>query len=60
MLTFPLSMAIVVCFGTIAYIANNVHPDQTAPLGAVWSGFIVFVIMVKLFWSVIEYMQQTK
>ena len=24
--------------------ANTMNPDQTAPLGAVWSGFIVFAI----------------
>ena len=36
----------------IAYIANNMDPDQTAPLGAVWSWFIVFAYMVK-FQSVI-------
>ena len=26
----------------VAYIANNMDPDQTASLGAVLSGFIVF------------------
>ena len=31
----------------IAYIANNMDPDQTAPFGAVWSGFIVFASMIK-------------
>ena len=25
-----------------AGIANSVDPDQTAPLGAVWSGFALF------------------
>ena len=24
--------------------ANNIYPDQTAPNGAVWSGFILFAI----------------
>ena len=32
----------------VAYIANNMNPDQTAPLGAVWSGCIVFASKVKL------------
>ena len=31
-------------------------PDQTAPLG---SGIIVFALIIKLVWSVLEYMQQT-
>ena len=35
------------------------NPDQTAPQGAVWSGFIVFASMVKLLWSAFEYMQRT-
>ena len=30
-----------------AYFANNMDPDQTAPLEAVWSGFIVFASMIK-------------
>ena len=36
-----------------AYIANNMEPDQTPPLGAVWSGFLVFAPTVKELWSVI-------
>ena len=39
-------------------IANNMDPDQTAPLGAVWSGFIVFASIMKLVWSAFEYRQQ--
>ena len=31
-----------------AYVANNMDPDQAAPLGAVWSGFIMFASMIKL------------
>ena len=36
-------MTIVVCSvfclcTLVAYIANTMDPDQTAPLGAVWSG----------------------
>ena len=37
----------------VAYIANKMNPDQTAPLGAVWSVFILFAP------SVYEYMQRT-
>ena len=29
------------------YVANNMHTDQTAPLGAVQSGFILFASMKK-------------
>ena len=46
-------------YALLAYIANIMHPDQTAPLGAVWSGFIVLATMVKVFLSAFEYMQQT-
>ena len=34
-------------------------PDQTAPKGAVWSGFIVFASEIKLIWNAVDYMQQT-
>ena len=43
----------------LAYTAIIMHPDQTAPLGAVWSGFLVLATMVKVFLSAFEYMQQT-
>ena len=33
-------------------------PDQTAPLGVVWSGFIMFASVAKVLRSVSEYMQQ--
>ena len=33
-------------------------PDQTAPLGAVWSGYIVFVSMAKVYRRAFEYTQQ--
>ena len=32
----------------VAYIANNMDPDQTAPLGAVWSGFLVFASGIEI------------
>ena len=32
----------------VAYIANIMDPDQTAPLGAVWSGFILFAPVMKV------------
>ena len=32
----------------VVYIVNNMNPDQTAPLGAVWSGFIVFASLIKV------------
>ena len=43
----PFPMTIVVCsiiclYGLVAYIASNMDPDQIAPKGAVWSGFMVF------------------
>ena len=40
----------------VAYIANNMNPDETAPLGAVWLGLRVIASMLKLAWSVFEYM----
>ena len=40
-------------------VAKSVDPDQTAPLGAVWSGYTLFVCMPKLDIDVIIYMQQT-
>ena len=36
------------------------NPDQTAPLGAVWIGFICFASKMKVVWSVFEDMQQMK
>ena len=50
---FPPVTSFVICFlyclcSQVAYIANNMDPDHTAPLGAVWSGFIVFAPMIKL------------
>ena len=43
----------------IFYIANYMDPDQTAPFGAVWSGSIQFVAMIKEVWSAsLEYMLQ--
>ena len=43
----------------VAYIANNMDPDQIAPLGTVCSGFIVFASMIKLVCSTFKYMRQT-
>ena len=38
----------------IAYIANNMDPDQTAP-GTVQSGFILFASMLKIVCCALEY-----
>ena len=43
----------------VAYIANNMDPDHTAPWEAVWSGFIVFDSMKTLVWHAFEYIQKT-
>ena len=43
------------CSYTLAACINYMDPDQTAALGAIWSGFIVF----GLVWKAFEYMQQT-
>ena len=43
---------------TTFYYANNMVPDQTAPRGAVWSGFIVFASVMIFVWSALEYVQQ--
>ena len=40
----------LICLCTLA---NNMDPDQTAPIG-----FILFASRVKVFWSAYEYMQQ--
>ena len=41
-----------ICLCTfVALTASTVNPDQTAPLGAVRSGSIVFVSMIKVFCS---------
>ena len=42
------SVCSLIYLGTlVALIANNMNPDQTAPLGAVGLGFIVFASLVK-------------
>ena len=61
---FPLFMTIVawsqVCPWTLmAYIANSMDTDQTARLGAVWSGFILFASIIKLDRNAFEYIHQT-
>ena len=50
---FPLFMTIAICslfcFCTyVAYIANNMDPDQTAALRTVWSGFICVIYVLCL------------
>ena len=42
-------------FTQVDYNANNMAQDQTAPLGAVWSGFILFASMSKFANSVGPY-----
>ena len=42
--TLPLSHCASSCL-LVAYIVNNMDPDQTAPFGADWSGFILFASM---------------
>ena len=55
-----LSAALICYYSWAAFIADNMDPDQTAPFGAVCSGFILFAIKKKnLVWSSLEYMQQT-
>ena len=39
----------------VAHIADNMDPDQTAHLGAVLPGSIVFVSLVKVVLSAFEY-----
>ena len=60
-------MTNVICFiiwvyTFVAFIANNMDPDQTADLVAVWSGFLLFGIHDEgdqgCIW-VYEYMDQT-
>ena len=40
-------------------MANSVHPDQTAPIGAVWSGSILFASILKSSVMLGNYLQQT-
>ena len=40
-------------------MANSVDPDQTAPIGAVCSGSILFVSMLNLSAMLGNYLQQT-
>ena len=43
-----IAVSSLICICTlVAYFANNMNPDQTAPKGAVWSGFIWFTSMKK-------------
>ena len=42
----------------VALIPNTMDPDQTALLGAVWSEFIVFAYVVKVFRSEFDFMQK--
>ena len=40
-------------------MANSVDPDQTAPIGAVYSGSTLFVSILNLSVMLGNYMQQT-
>ena len=40
-------------------MANNVDPDQTAPIGAVCSGFTLFALMLNASVMLGNYFQQT-
>ena len=41
-------ISFLICWhAVVAYIANKMDPDQTAPKGAIWSGFIMFAFIMK-------------
>ena len=40
-------------------MANSVHPDQTAPIGAVCSGSMLFASILNLSVMLGNYLQQT-
>ena len=40
-------------------MANSVDPDQTAPLGAVWSGSMLVASILNLSVMLDNYLQQT-
>ena len=40
-------------------MANSVEPDQTAPIGAVWSGSTLFASVLNLSVMLGNYLQQT-
>ena len=40
-------------------MVNSVDPDQTAPIGAVWSGFTLFDSILNLSVMLGNYLQQT-
>ena len=40
-------------------MANSVDPDQTAPIGAVFSGFTLFDTILNLSVMLSNYLQQT-
>ena len=40
-------------------MANSVDPDQTAPVGAVCSGFTLFALILNLSVMLGNYLQQT-
>ena len=40
-------------------MANSVDPDQTAPIGAVCSGFTMFASMLNIPVKLSNYLQQT-
>ena len=39
----------------MAYIANNMDPEQTAHLGVVWSGLMVFASTMTVFGSAFKF-----
>ena len=43
----------------INVLAIKMDPDQTAPFGALWSGFKLVASLKNRFRSALEYMQQT-
>ena len=42
-----------------AYIANNKGHDQSTPLGAAWSRFILFALPIAFYQVYLKYKQQT-
>ena len=54
----------VVCFSRLlkylkAFMANSVNPDQTAPIGVVCSGSMLFASILNLSVMLGNYLQQT-
>ena len=51
----------VVCLNVLeASLISSIYPDKTvAPIGAVWSGWALFLSLLKLVNNVSKYTQQT-